>query len=216
MVLFFQTSGNFLPEMTQEEALSLATETLSEKTKVSEDRIHLLRADPVQWPDTSLGCPQRNESYLHLVTPGFAIILFAEGMIYQVNVGGGLAVVCGEGVRLSRHVTPKRGVVTLEPPAAISDPTDPKLKDLVNQAKDDLAERLEIPTDSIDLLEAQEVTWPDSSLGCPKPGLSYMQVLQEGARIRLRAEGRTYHYHSGADGAPFYCENPSEPVPKRN
>ncbi len=215
MILALQASSGLLPEMSQDEAVTLAVMTLSVEEKVPVKTIKVLRADPIEWPDTSLGCPQRGESYLHLVIPGFRMILSGGDLIYRVNVGGGQAVICGEGVRLSRHVTPRRKVVTLEPPPPTGEPNDPKLQDLVRQAREDLTERLEVPSARIELLEAREVTWPDSSLGCPKPELSYLQVLQDGALIRLREGNKTYEYHSGADKPPFYCENPSKPVPQR-
>ncbi len=215
VVLAWQASAGLLPEMSQDEAVTLAVMTLSVEENVPVKSIQVLRADPVEWPDTSLGCPLRDESYLHLVTPGFRMILSGEGLIYRVNVGGGRAVICGEGVRLSRHVAPRKKVVTLEPPSAIPELIDRSLKALVTQAREDLAERLTVTLDRIELLEAREVTWPDSSIGCPKPNLSYLQVLQDGALIRLREGDKTYQYHSGADKPPFFCENPSKPTSER-
>ena len=80
-------------------------------------------------------------------------------------------------------------------------------------AKADLAARLSIPIDKVEVVEQQSVTWRDSSLGCPQPGMQYMQVLVEGMRLRLRANGQTYDYHSGGNRPPFLCENASKPLP---
>ena len=92
---------------------------------------------------------------------------------------------------------------------------DPGMEKLVSQARQDLAARLAIGPDDIELLEAGHVTWRDSSAGCPQPGMQYLQVLTNGTRIRLRAENKTYHYHSGGDRPPFFCANPSpiDPLP---
>lgn len=38
-------------------------------------------------------------------------------------------------------------------------------------------------------------TWPDSSLGCPQPGMSYMQVVTEGYIVRLEADGKVHEVH---------------------
>ena len=78
----------------------------------------------------------------------------------------------------------------------------------LEQAKADLAERLGVPVDDVTVVSSEEVTWPDSSLGCPQPGMMYAQVLTEGSRILLSAGGRTYEYHSGGQRAPFLCETP--------
>jgi hypothetical protein len=81
----------------------------------------------------------------------------------------------------------------------------------VVQAKEDLAQRLGIPLEQIELLSFEAVTWPDGSLGCPEPGVEYIQIQREGSLIRLRAEKRIYQYHSGGGRAPFLCEHPSVP-----
>ena len=73
-------------------------------------------------------------------------------------------------------------------------------------ARKDLAQRLKVSLDAIEIEEAKTVVWPDGSLGCPKPGLVYPQVLVDGALVRLRHGGRTYDYHSGGSRPPFLCE----------
>lgn len=75
-------------------------------------------------------------------------------------------------------------------------------------AVSDLATRLGETDAEIEVVSQEEVTWPDSSLGCPKPGMMYAQVLTPGLRIVLSAGGKRYEYHSGGQRPPFYCENP--------
>ncbi|GIV77548.1 MAG: hypothetical protein KatS3mg050_1942 [Litorilinea sp.] len=79
---------------------------------------------------------------------------------------------------------------------------------LVQQAMADLAQRLSIPTEEITLVSYEEVVWPDASMGCPQPGMAYIQVPQDGARIVLQAGGQTYVYHSGGNRPPFLCTQP--------
>jgi hypothetical protein len=85
---------------------------------------------------------------------------------------------------------------------------DPALQQIVMQAREDLAKRLGIGLDQIDLVELRSVIWPDKSLGCPQPGMEYLQVQQDGLLIRFRVAGRSYEYHSGGNRPPFLCENP--------
>jgi len=91
----------------------------------------------------------------------------------------------------------------------------PGLQRLVDLAVPDLAAKLKVDESAIELVEAQYVTWRDSSAGCPKPGMQYLQVLTNGARIVLQADGTKYHYHSGGNRPPTYCAKPSsiEPLP---
>jgi hypothetical protein len=85
-------------------------------------------------------------------------------------------------------------------------PFTPYAAGLINQARDDLARRLALDPTGIELVDASTVTWPDSSLGCPQPGMLYTQALVDGVRLRLRANGIVYNYHSGGSRAPFLCE----------
>jgi hypothetical protein len=85
-------------------------------------------------------------------------------------------------------------------------PIDSGLHSLVDQAKADLAQRLSISVDQIELVEAKAVTWPDASLGCPQPGMLYKQVPEDGALMILQAQERIYEYHSGGSRGLFLCE----------
>ena len=83
---------------------------------------------------------------------------------------------------------------------------NPALRPLVDVAIADLARRLAIGPEAITVIEARAMVWPDGGLGCPMPGMVYPQVQQEGALLRLRAQGREFVYHSGGSRPPFLCE----------
>jgi hypothetical protein len=85
---------------------------------------------------------------------------------------------------------------------------DRAMEPLVQIARQDLAVRLGITVDEIEVLEAQGVVWGDTSMGCPHPDMSYLQVPQDGALIRLSAAGQVYNYHSGGNRPPFLCDQP--------
>ncbi|HSJ83284.1 MAG TPA: hypothetical protein VLA91_05635 [Acidimicrobiia bacterium] len=86
--------------------------------------------------------------------------------------------------------------------------TEPGQLPIVAPARADLAERLRVPPEEIEVVTAEQVTWPDGSLGCPEPGMSYTQALVEGSKVILGHDDRVYVYHAGADDQPFLC--PSE------
>ena len=73
---------------------------------------------------------------------------------------------------------------------------DPIVAQLVAQARADLAGRLGLSAESFQLTRAEAVEWPDSSLGCPKPGLMYSQIVTPGYLIVLEANGQAYEYHA--------------------
>jgi len=67
---------------------------------------------------------------------------------------------------------------------------------VVELAKADLARRAEIPVSEISVISVEAVDWPDTSLGCPEPGMAYAQVITPGYLIVLEAKGQTFEYHS--------------------
>ncbi len=83
--------------------------------------------------------------------------------------------------------------------------SDPRFEPLIVQARADLATRLGVRPEVIDLKKAETVQWSDSSLGCPQPGYFYAQVITPGFLIVLDSGGKEYSYHS--DGTRiFLCE----------
>ena len=89
----------------------------------------------------------------------------------------------------------------------------PGLEKLIETAKNDLAGRLSLPAAQIILIDARSVVWPNSSVGCPQPGMLYADVLTAGYLILLQADGQNYEYHAGKSSDAFLCENPTPPVP---
>jgi hypothetical protein len=83
---------------------------------------------------------------------------------------------------------------------------DPQLQQIVALARENLAKRLAVGVDQIGPGEAQAVAWPDTSLGCPQPGMAYAQVITPGYRIVLTAGGKTYEYHADTQRRMVYCE----------
>jgi hypothetical protein len=79
-------------------------------------------------------------------------------------------------------------------------------------AVDDLSSRLGIDRSQIRVVTHEEVTWRDGSIGCPKPGMMYPQVLTDGTRVVLEAQGRQYEYHAGGRRSAFLCDNPEPPA----
>ena len=90
-----------------------------------------------------------------------------------------------------------------------STPSDLTLQGLIQKTKEDLAHRLSISIAQISFVEATEVEWSDSSLGCPQPDMAYLEVITPGYRILLEANAQVYEYHSNRDTFVILCENPN-------
>jgi hypothetical protein len=173
--------------------VQLARADLARRLDLALEGIRLVSIEAVQWRDASLGCPRPGMLYAQVLTPGYRVTLEAAGQEYAYHTDRGQRVVLCKEESMVRSPTPPV-------------PVQPGLETLVKQAMEDLAERLSIPVEQIEVLEAKSVVWPDGGLGCPEPGLAYTQVPREGVLIRLRAERRIYSYHGGAGARPFLCE----------
>lgn len=120
-----------------------------------------------------------------------------------------------DGLRIQSDAVEREGDVDVQREGSGVVSAGPGMQRLVALAKKDLAARIGVQPDDIELMAADYVSWPDSSAGCPQRGIEYLQVLTSGSRIRLRAGKKNYHYHSGGNRPPFLCENPSrvDPAP---
>lgn len=76
-----------------EEALAAAVEDLINQTGVSANEITLVSIEAVEWGDTSLGCPQEGYMYAQVITPGYNIVLQAQGQQYEYHTDQGTNVI---------------------------------------------------------------------------------------------------------------------------
>jgi hypothetical protein len=88
-------------------------------------------------------------------------------------------------------------------------------EDLLTKILTDLQEREGIDREEIVIERAEAVVWRDGSLGCPKPGMMYLQVLTPGYFVVLRVGDDLYNYHASESEYFFLCEQslPGEILP---
>ncbi len=161
-----------------------ARKDLAERLKVASEAITLNSIEAVQWRDSSLGCPQPGMNYLMVITAGYRIRLVANGQTYEYHTDKNNAVYCAN------------------PQPSGELPAEPRV---VEVAKADLAQRLNLSADEIQVVKVDSVQWRDASLGCPKPGMMYAQVITPGYQIILSAQGKEYDYRATEEHA-FLCE----------
>lgn len=125
-------------------------------------------------------------------------------------VGGLALAACGAEPRVvePEEETTTTSITTTTTMATTPTPETPmQEEDTVQAAINDLASRLRLGAEDIELIDFREVQWPDGSIGCPEEGMFYTQAIVEGSQVLLEADGRIYDYHAGADGVPFLCES---------
>jgi hypothetical protein len=67
---------------------------------------------------------------------------------------------------------------------------------LVDSARQDLASRLHIPQEDIQVLSVEKAQYPDSSLGMPEPGQAYTKAITNGYVIKLLVGETVYEYRA--------------------
>ena len=86
---------------------------------------------------------------------------------------------------------------------AVGEPS-PEYAQVMELAKLDLAERLGLTdTDPIRLVTIVKVDWGNTSLGNPKPGMMYAEIIVPGFRMMLEADGIFYMYHTSHEKQVF-------------
>jgi hypothetical protein len=167
--------------------------------KVGPAALPLQSANAKEWPDGALGCPQEGQAYPQVVTPGFLLIFTdaAQSVQYEVHTGRSAAqmLLCAR----SRPID-----LSAKPAAAATGPGE-RMGGLARAA---LAQELALAEANVTVVAAEETEWRDSSLGCPKPGVNYLQVITPGYKITLEAQGKRYEYHSDANRRVVRCDKP--------
>jgi hypothetical protein len=186
-----------------QEIVDLVKQDLSEQLEIPADEIRVLEIEAVEWPDSSMGCPQPGMSYLQVITPGYRIVLEGNGDEYTYHTGNNAFVLCETETAMDEPKSAK--------PQPDESLLDARTAAMVEEAKKDLVERAGVDMKDITVLAATKVEWPDSSMGCPEPGMNYLMVVTPGVLIKLSAEGEIYDYH-GDNERVFYCENPKPPL----
>ena len=73
------------PNTNEQKMVALAKEHLAQKLSVTADQITVLEVKPVIWRDASLGCPKPAVDYIPMETPGYSIVLEADGLTYNYH-----------------------------------------------------------------------------------------------------------------------------------
>jgi hypothetical protein len=175
-------------------AVQAAVSLLADELAIESANIALVGVLPTEWPDPSLGCPEPDQVYPQVITPGFIVTLTANGANYEVHTdASGTALFCKDVADTSGG----EGV------------TDPIVDEFVAEGKRELSEQFRVPEDQIALVRSEAVDWSDSSLGCAQAGQSYLAVITPGYRIILAVGEQWYEFHTDQQRM-IQCSQPTE------
>jgi hypothetical protein len=166
----------------QARAEERAKEVLAQQLEVAAESLSVMRSEPRQWNDSSMGCGKPGAAALTVITEGYVVLLSSGGKPYQVHVSNDNAVVCdkGTGVRRDPHGTVNaRG-----------------LDVMMEKARQDLAARIGVDPAAIRLDGVKPQRFADSGMDCPADGETLMPGPVEGFLLSMKHDGRIYTYHT--------------------
>ena len=187
------TNGNASESPAAEEAIERAKATLETTLGIPAGSVRFARATAAEWPNTSLGCPEKGMVYQPVVTSGHAVLLEVDKRIYTVHVAGSAAVICDPAGKPRQDPHSARMERAAKP---------------LDLARRDLAARLDVQAAEITLVAMRRASWPDTSLGCPRRGEPYAQVVTSGFVIALAHGDEVHTYHASPDRA-MLCGKPA-------
>ena len=183
-------------------AVEAARAFLARYLNVPMEEIEVVYVERVEWPDTALGCPKPGEVYAQVITPGYRVVLRVRHRQYELHTdeSGKRVVLCPSPVYCER--IPLRRVRRIE--------------EIVALARQDLAKRLGVSLEAVEVVKVEKVWWEDDTLGCPRPPGNYPDRAYPGPipgyRILLAVEGVQYEYRSGTLWLAFCSTPPSTEV----
>ena len=74
-----------------------AIKDLAQKLPIDETEIRVISIEETNWPDTSLGCPEKGKFYNQIITPGLFITLGVKDNAYTYHAGLQRVIACDGG-----------------------------------------------------------------------------------------------------------------------
>jgi len=159
-----------------DQAQQAAIASLSSTLSLDKDRIKLISAEAVIWPDGCMGVQRLGVMCTNQQVPGYVILLDANGKQYELHTN-----------RDGSEVVPAGGI-------QVSGPAQDAVKNY-------LAYALGMNASQITVVSDTEVEWPDSCLGVEQQGIMCAMVVMPGHLMLLQANHIEYEFHTNEDGS---------------
>jgi hypothetical protein len=180
--------------------IDLTMTDLKTQPDIRPEDIRLVSIDAFIWSDPSWGCQTRPaNSGGQGVVGGYRIVFSAGNHLYVYHTD----------TYRTFFLCSDAGWMASEGRPVATDPIAQSMADLVRQ---DAARRLGKTENEIDVTSLALVVWPDTSLGCPKPGADYEDTPTTGYRVVLRADDDMLIYHTSTRDV-MLCTSEEEILP---
>lgn len=161
-------------------ATAAAIAQLAQELGIAEGDIEVVSFEAAEFNDSCLGLGGPEESCLQAITPGWLVILSAEGQEYEVRT---------DAMGQQARVAPESGSGSAADPDAAS-----------AAAVAQLASELGVAEADIEVVSLEAAEFSDSCLGLGGPEESCLQAITPGWLLILSAEGQEYEVHTDETG----------------
>ncbi len=200
-------------ELLQAQAAAIAA--LAAQVGVPAAQITVVSLETVTWNDGCLGVVRMGVMCAQMVTPGYRIVLRANGRQYEYHTNhDGSVLVDATG----QPTPPPAATPAAEPTGTPStEPTHIPV-DIPPEQRAAVAaaiQALGLPADQVKLVSIEAVDWPDGCLGVRQIGMMCVKGPVPGFRIVLEANGKQYEFHTNLDASVVTPSNgPAVEVPE--
>ena len=84
-----------MPHPSPEPLVALATADAARHASAGPSGVRVVHVEPREWPDRSLGCPRPGMGYAQAITPGYLIVVEADGRRLEYHTDHVTVTLCG-------------------------------------------------------------------------------------------------------------------------
>jgi hypothetical protein len=166
-------------EPTQPDAVEAARQALAGLLKLAAQQIKVVSSEQMDWPDSCLGAAETGEMCLQVITPGYKVVMQANGQQYIYHTDE-----TGKSLRLEGN----------------PQPTGEKEPAGVASGRLAVAAKFGLHLVNVKLVRYEPVDWPNSCLGLAGPKETCLSVITPGFRVTAEAGGLRYEVHTDEAG----------------
>jgi hypothetical protein len=74
------------PSPSELDPVQLALDTAADHIQVPVEQLVVLTVEPIDWSDSSLGCPEPDRAYSQVITPGFLVVVATDDGSTELHI----------------------------------------------------------------------------------------------------------------------------------
>jgi hypothetical protein len=175
--------GNLKQNQLPRPIVNVVLQDLSKRTGIYRNKLQIINYSQQNWRNGCLELAQPDEFCTQAIVPGWRFVVSdgRQNWVYHTNNNG-------RSIRLASANTPTNNSTNQLPQS---------VRNVVLQAA---SKRLQQPISQLNIIQAQQQTWPDGCLGLANPNEGCTLAMVPGWRVVVAEVGQTLVYHTNNNG----------------